>query len=202
MSRNDSKLPDPNRRWFDLAGRGGDFERRLADQCKGLEVLWSIVPGRDVLDLGCAEGLIAFECLTRGANVAVGLDNHGQRVAWANGEAMRRSVPAVFFQRDLDVDALPAGAWDISLALAIAHKLRRPDKFLEDVAAVTRLYIVLRLPAATGPIIVDSRSGGVAFDTRKILERVRFALFSEARGHFDEWVGYFVRKIARGDHAD
>lgn len=196
MSRNDSRTSDPSRRWFDLAGLGDNYERRLADQLKGLETLRAICEGRTILDLGCAEGLIALECLRYGATFATGYELMQERVDAANKFATDRRAAAVFFCRN--VEATPLPEVDISLALAIAHKLRNPRGFLQRVAAATRLYIVLRLPDKSNRVILDARSGGQPFDTVEILADYGFHNFLESRGHNNEWVGYFVRKGSSG----
>ena len=134
--------------WFAIDGvQAGD--RTLAEQLTGLEPMLAEVSGRDVLDLGCAEGLIARTCLDRGARRVIGIDNNRAFIDRANSLALdpRR---ARFWFGDLnqgpDADDQAVCHSDIVLALAIIHKLQDPARALRQWAAFAWRLFVIRLP--------------------------------------------------------
>ena len=54
-------------------------DRTLAQQMMGLDRLFAEIEGKDVLDVGCAEGLLSIECAKAGADV-VGIEIRAQAV--------------------------------------------------------------------------------------------------------------------------
>lgn len=177
--------------WFNLPGQIGD--RNLEDQLKGLDIALLEARGKRVVDLGCAEGLIARRFAEAGASSVQGFDSVAGHIA--TGRKMMGASPVALEQGDLNNRPLrkhiSGMQFDIALLLAILHKLREPAKLLAAVAQAAPALIVVRLPPQTAPVIVDARSGRRPCNVQTELERHGYRLDSIARGHFDEWMGYF-----------
>lgn len=177
--------------WFEIAGvQRGD--RTLEQQISGLEHLWPAVEGRTVLDLGCAEGLITQECARCGASLVCGIDVNGDALKTAHLHNRVQNVR--FKQHDLN-DGLDEPRYDVVLMLAVLHKLRDPERLLREVLATDPALVIVRLPPANAPVIIDARSGNRPCDTRAIAESMGFSLERVTHGHLSEWTGYF-----RADH--
>lgn len=177
-----------------------DFERTLAGQLRGLEILLERCNGRSVLDLGCAEGLIGIEFALRGASLVHGVELVRSRVdrARACAEGVTVGERARFFDGDLDEDRWDGVPWmrpsyDIVLALAIAHKMSRPDRFIEQAVRRCGAWFAIGLPPS-GPIVHDRRSGFEMFDTRVLLRSSGFALVLETERDRGEWLGIWRRR--------
>lgn len=183
------------RGWFAIPGvQAGD--RTVEQQLKGLGPLFDEVSGKTVLDLGCAEGMIARELITRGASFVQGME--GNRAFVDRAEQVLDGVRGGVLHCDLNgIWAMPSHAdgdrWDVVLMLAVLHKLREPGTTLRYVAQHQPGLIVVRLPPETAPVIVDSRSGNRPYNVQADLETHGYALEQVTRGHFDEWCGYFRR---------
>lgn len=177
-----------NTGWFSTPGRPGD--RNLEDQLKGLGALFSEVESKTALDAGCAEGLISIELAKAGALAVHGVEIVPSHVEVAN--RLKSDLPVTFEIGDLNVWQ-PKRRYDIVIGLAILQKVRRPDHLAALLADAARDLLVLRLPPAHAPDVVDSRSGNVPFKIAEILERRGFELSSTDEGHLGEWVGYFRR---------
>lgn len=177
--------------WFEIPGvQSGD--RTLAEQLLGLEPALAACAGKTVLDLGCAEGLIAREFLARGARGVIGLDNNAPFVAVAREAGMER---ARFFECNLNDpgegfrDRFGA---DIVLALAIVHKLRLPGRSLAEFAAMARERLVIRLAAgSTG--VIRHKYGESQCDSREVMPACGFALEQVLEGPRGELVQHWVR---------
>lgn len=174
--------------WFRIPGVQ-DGDRDLADQLKGLGPALSEAQGKTVLDLGCAEGLIAREFALAGAVSVHGLEMRAEAVTVARNVCRGRAC--TFEAWDLNQPPVCEPA-DIALMLAILHKLRQPAVLLGRVIEhVKPQLMVIRLP---GPVIRDRRSGMVPFDVPDFCCNAGYGFERLLRGHFDEWVGYFRRK--------
>lgn len=182
--------------WFKIDGIQ-DGDRTLADQLKGLAPALAAVNAKTkVLDLGCAEGLIAREFLRAGAKAVHGIDFVEASVAVAR--KLCGNAPNVEFECANLNDGVPAPAkkreYEIVLCLAILHKLRQPFALLAEVCHLNRPgLLVIRLP---GPVIVDARSDHAPHDVPAFLARRGYVMIREERGHFDEWMGYFKPQLA------
>jgi trans-aconitate methyltransferase len=175
--------------WFTTDGRPGD--RTLQDQLKGLDLLFAECAGKTILDAGSAEGLISIELAKRGAAVAV----HGVEIVPAHvavGNRLKGPLPVTLEVGDLNSWA-PRRSYDIVIALAILQKVRDPSALAKRLADAARDTVVLRLPPAEAPDVVDERSGFVRHRIADVLEHCGFELSSTAEGHLSEWVGYFRR---------
>lgn len=192
--------------WFVIPGvQAGD--RTLDEQLKGLERALAAVGGKSVLDLGSAEGLISLECAKRGAAEVWGAEFIAEAVAEAKRQAFLaggHGSRCRFVQMDLnkwteaaDVRGATPRHMGVVLALGVLHKLKRPEIVTRYIGKVARELAVLRLPPETAPVIVDPRSGNRPIDCEEILEAEGLELVEVARGHFDEWVGYFTPKAGR-----
>lgn len=180
---------EPVKGWFHTPGRRGD--RKIDQQLKGLERLLDTVSGKYVLDVGCAEGLIALKVEQAGAKAV-----HGVEIVEAHVE-VARSLAGPDSRCSFEVgDAnhwQPSDSFDVTLMLAVLHKLRDPSAAVRRFARVTRELCIVRLPPATAPLIVDERSGNKPHDIATVLASENFSLDQITRGEFDEWCGYFTR---------
>lgn len=181
--------------WFALPGRPGD--RTFQQQLLGLDWLFANCKGKTVLDVGCAEGLIALELVGRhGAAHAHGVELVPGRVKMAQKLASRRylSTLAKFEVGDMDVLHTPPASYDIVIGLAILHKLKQPSKCATMLARATKHAVVFRLPPTGAPVIVDRRSGHVPHDIGAVMVSEGFTMVeSNFDGPYGEYVGVWVR---------
>lgn len=179
--------------WFRIDGvQRGD--RTLADQLKGLEPLLALhLSGKRILDLGCAEGLLAEALVARGAAHVRGVEVVAAAAKHARSLAAKHDGRMSVLHWDLN-DPLPEplGQWDVVLMLAILHKLRNPFALLEQVACMSPALCVARLPGDSDGIIMDPRSNLVPYDVPAWFERRGYELSRVTRGHFNEWCGHFI----------
>lgn len=182
------------RTWFKLDGAKGD--RTFEQQLIGLEQLWPWVKGASVLDVGCAEGLIAIECERQGAENVLGVELRGDAVKRANELARNRT--ASFLQADANVFTVAPLSFDVVLMLAILHKLRDPSEAFERYLRSCRTLAVVRLRHNDWPVLRDARSGNRPYDLSVVSKRCGFHLADVRRGPVadgnpPEFVGYLTR---------
>lgn len=182
------------RTWFKLDGAKGD--RTFEQQLIGLEQLWPWVKGASVLDVGCAEGLIAIECERQGAENVLGVELRGDAVKRANELARNRT--ASFLQADANVFTVAPLSFDVVLMLAILHKLRDPSAAFERYLRAARQLAVVRLPNDDWPVLRDARSGNRPHDLAAVAARAGFDMTGWAQGPVadgnpPEFVGYLTR---------
>jgi SAM-dependent methyltransferase len=179
-----------SRGWFTTTGRPGD--RTLEDQQKGLEPLYTQLPGKSVVDIGCAEGLLVMDFVVAGA-----FGVHGIEIVPQHIEVARRLNPhgllCTFEVADAN-DYVPRRKFDIVTMLAVLHKLRNPTAACARFADAARELCVIRLPPKHAPTIIDPRSGNNPHHIGQVMEKRGFRLEQVTRSHFDEWCGYYVRK--------
>ena len=176
--------------WFITDGRPGD--RTLEQQMTGLEQLVAEVPGKTVLDIGCAEGLISMAMCRAGAAGAVGLDIVPYHLKV--GRDLVGDLPVSFVLANLNnFDLSTLEPADIVLALAILHKVKNPSAVCAAAAALAKDLCVIRLPPS-GTTIIDARSEGVPHDIAAVMEASGFTLESVVEGPLSEWLGYYRRK--------
>lgn len=112
--------------WFKVGAKPGD--RTLDQQLMGLDPLFAEIEGKSVLDVGCAEGLIAIECARRGASAVTGFEIRSAAVETARKLVKTLAgVGQVYFETG-DANHYPPNArYDVVLMLAVLHKLRDPS---------------------------------------------------------------------------
>jgi SAM-dependent methyltransferase len=183
--------------WFKIAGVQ-DGDRTLGEQLKGLNPLLRDIRGTRVLDLGCAEGLIADACIARGAEAAYGVE-----INQASVRVGQTMVDRMVFISHLDLNrtdlvveylrTLPK--LDVCLMLAILVRLRRP---LELIDAVVKeqgpALFVVRLPSFMPGFVKDHRSGNIRFDVTARFNTHGYDLSEVEPGHYEEWTGYYRKR--------
>lgn len=176
------------RPWLTIPGVQ-DGERTLEEQLLGLAPALAEAPGRTVLDLGCAEGLIGQAFARAGALDVLGLEGMVEHV-----KVGQRNTRGVRFKvRDLNVQKPPKlPSWDIVLALAILHKLHDPARGVWYCARAARSLVVVRLPVGSTGLIAGKHSG-VACDVRGEFVSHGFALERVEEGPRTELVQYWRR---------
>lgn len=179
--------------WFTVGDKEGD--RTLKQQLKGLGDLRDRVPGKTVLDVGCAEGLISIYLLDHGAAAVHGLEVRPDFVEVAN--SLRGDRACTFEQADAN-DYEPVRRYDIVIMLAVLHKLRDPSAACRRFAAAAREMVVLRLPPKFAPIIIDERSNSERHDIARVMSEAGFQLKNVGLiGPKAEWMGYYERIAER-----
>ena len=165
------------RRWFAHDGQAGD--RTLAEQLAGLEKLREAMPGATVLDLGCAEGLLAREFLSWGARRVDGVEIVPEAVVDARAvlaDAIREGRASVHRGSIMTLDALDTldPQYDIVCALAVVQKVERCDLALAAIARRARDLLVLRNPPERGPVIATERQrGALAIEAHDIAQHAQ-----------------------------
>lgn len=162
-------------------------ERTLEEQLLGLERALAEAKGKHILDLGCAEGLIGQRFAEAGAARVVGVDGLEEHI-----EVGRRYCPDVQFEHsNLNQVELPeAPSYDIVLALAILHKLHKPEDGTRYAARSARSLVVVRLPIGSSGTIIGKHSG-VVCDLIPVFSEEGFALEATVPGPRGERVQYW-----------
>jgi SAM-dependent methyltransferase len=181
--------------WFAIPGvQAGD--RTLDEQLLGLEPMLKEVPGKIVLDLGSAEGLISRTCVERGARRVVGLEVNKPMLAVARQWVCDPNVCQFEF-RDLnktpsaeDSRSLRA---DIVLALAVFHKLSDPEKSVRDWVRFAGELVVVRLPVNSNGEFHSKFRTHMRCDLNQLMPRLGFQLERVERGPRTERVQYWRR---------
>lgn len=186
--------------WFAIPGvqKG---PRSLVEQMLGLKPALEETYGKTVLDLGCAEGLIAIEFAKRGASLVCGVDYNPALIATANAEIEKASahsgkfIPVGCMHADLS-DMLTEGytqQFDIVLALAILHKLPDPAAGAKFCAASAKSLIVIRLPIGSTGTIRSKHAHHMRCDVREVFRANGFQRERKELGPRGEWVQYWRR---------
>jgi len=213
-------VPGARKGWFKTAAQDGD--RTLEEQLLGLDALAPLKPKADILDLGCAEGLILLHLMrAHGARHGAGVSIVPGEIAMAkrladeaglrrphDPEFGERGQPAAFAVADLgDADARaglfsfvrqepplaePNGGFDLVLLLSILHKVADPAALLAW--ALDRCATGAQVAIRLpSPIIDDQRSGWRPFDVRPALAEAGFALVAAPPTCRGEWLGIYRR---------
>lgn len=137
--------------WFKIPGVQ-DGDRTLEEQMQGLAGALAEASGKSVLDLGCAEGLIAREFARAGARAVHCIESVMGHLQVARSLCV--NLPVTFQLADLQVvteDAVRSGGrlneYDLVLCLGIAHKMRAPLACIQFAARSSRDLVVIRLSA-------------------------------------------------------
>jgi SAM-dependent methyltransferase len=180
--------------WFRIPGVQ-DGERSLQEQLQGLAPVLGMVRDKTVLDLGCAEGLIAIEMARAGARLVHGVECNPQVLGLARELAHKHAaLPVVFWGANLN-RPLPgklAPQYDVVLLLAILHKLTGPAAALRRFAALARERIAIRLPLGSSRAF-RSKQGGELCDVNAILPDLGFVLEQTLPGPRRELVQHWLR---------
>lgn len=180
--------------WFRLGDNDGP--RTLQEQMLGLGAALAEAAGKTVLDLGCAEGLIAIEFAKAGATAVHGIESNQQLWIAAKREAASMAILPVTFEHSdiVEVAKRPERPqYDIVLALAVLHKLGDPAAGIRFCAESARRLIVVRLPIGSTGIIGYKHDKRRSSDIREILPPLGFTLERAEPGPRGEWVQYWRR---------
>lgn len=141
---------------FLASKRRGDIHKRLA----GLEPLLEAAHGATLLDLGCFDGLIAYEFFRSGARLVHGIDNDARHLETAGRIFGQADIPSRFAHADLRKAQAVARAlgddglarYDIVLFLGVfQHIFRsmsgaRRKELVADVVGRTGSLLAVRIP--------------------------------------------------------
>ena len=106
---------------------------------------------------------------------------------------MRGDLPVTFEVGDANVWQ-PKRNYDIVIALALLQKVRNPTAVAARLAASAIDMVVLRLPPAHAPTIIDARSGNEPHHIGAVMKNGGFYLEHAGNdGAFGEWVAYYRR---------
>jgi SAM-dependent methyltransferase len=186
------------RGWFEIPGvQHGD--RTLDEQLLGLDAALAEAAGKRVLDLGCAEGLIAARFIEAGAQLVHGVEIRPQFLVAAQSIA-GRGHPNLGHGLTVDFGDLNEGLpkwlappYDMVLALAILHKLRYPTVALQRMAKACLGLLVIRLPLGSQGEFGSKHFRNQRCDLRAELPALGFRLERDAEGPRGERVHYWRR---------
>jgi 2-polyprenyl-3-methyl-5-hydroxy-6-metoxy-1,4-benzoquinol methylase len=172
-------------RWFDKAP--------IEQQMVGLDPLWCEVKGRTVLDVGCAEGLIALECKKAGARLILGIDNRESAVKEARGVLDCDTTYTCDVVVADVIEWEPRASFDVVLMLGVLHKLPNPEQVFARFLGKCNDLAVVRLPS--WPILRDERSGNVRINMDLVAAWSSFELEQVTDGPHGQRVGYLRRMM-------
>lgn len=169
-----------------------DGERTLQEQMLGLDAALLEANGKTVLDLGCAEGLIAIEFAKAGASSVVGYDYNETFIDVAKKQQTETpDLPIDFYHAD--ITKIGFCKYDIVLALAILHKLPDPTEFTKYCTRIAKDLIVIRLPIGSTGYIRSKHARHMTADIPKILSANGFVRERKESGPRGEVVQYWRR---------
>lgn len=156
-AKNSLRIPTS---WL-AAKRRGDILQRTAH----FAPLLADAPGASLLDLGCYDGLIAYEFFRAGARLVHGLDNDPYHLETARRIFSQVAIPSRFAHADLRRPGALARAlgpaaeprYDLVLFLGvyqhIAHRMSEEARraLVREVAARSGRLLAIRMPAKTWP---------------------------------------------------
>lgn len=188
--------------WFDIPGmQSGD--RTLEEQMKGLEPALAACKGKDVLDLGCAEGLIAIEFARAGAASVYGCDCNIESIAAAQALVVRpetRPKSRIRFRVENineriteELASVDLWRYDIVLALAVLHKMHDPERATQYAGRATGERLVLRLPEGSSGVIQSKWGKHPTCDTAAVLRAEGLEMEQQLKGPRGELVQHWVR---------
>jgi SAM-dependent methyltransferase len=165
--------------------------RSLKEQMMGLKPVLAECKGKRVLDVGCAEGLIALEFAKAGAKVDAFDNNAGfAHTAITNSRRMRGAVRVRC--ADMSNGCPFKGRYDIVLALAVLHKALNIPAAVAVLTGVCDDLMVIRLPyGSTG--FLTAKHGGSTCDLLTEMPVHGFRLERTEPGPRDEVVQYWRR---------
>ena len=183
-----------NRGWFKIPGvRDGD--RTLKEQMLGLEPALAEAKGKTVLDLGCAEGLIAREFARAGAKHVVGIELLAAHLAVARVQC--KGIDNIEFicahlgDYIAALESIPQ--YDIVLALGIIHKLHDPAAPLRFAAHSAKTLMLFRAPAKKYDGLIKSKHTDVMCNVPKLMQAEGFVDEKLIPGVRGEAVQYWRR---------
>lgn len=194
------------RGWLKIPGIQ-EGARTLAEQLLGLEPALAEAKGKTILDLGCAEGLIARQFILAGAVSALGIDSNEQFISVARQQCKGMNIR--FHLSDLGRAYIPAQKeiqqFDIVLALSIAHKITDPSVLVRFAARSAKDLVCFRGPGSetlrgeNGTIIAKHGHpdhGRLACNVPEVMQSEGFVLERTINGVRGESVEYWRRSSA------
>lgn len=165
--------------WFKTESVPG--KANLLDQMIGLDHLWPLVKDQSILDVGCAEGLIAFKCMEHGARSIRGIDNRRMAIQFA---LAGNSYHKAHFECTNAENYLPT-RHDVVLLLSVLHKFREPTQVFWRMLTSCNHCCVVRVPNGCWPVLRDSRSGNKPILLEAIAEECGFVVDQIVDGPID-----------------
>lgn len=177
-----------------------DGDRTLDEQMTGVREALAEAPGKTILDLGCAEGLIGREFVLAGAVSCFGIDAIADHLTVARSQC--EGLPMTFEQVDFNVlsKSDPIEQFDIVLSLGVAHKLMYPGDGIRYSARAARSLCLIRMsarPEAAEGILTSKHFGHKA-SVPKIMKKEGFTLDRTLMGPKEESVQYWRRLPPKG----
>jgi SAM-dependent methyltransferase len=127
---------------------GGDGVWDLDSRWADVRNLADLRPDDEVLDLGCAEGLVTIEVASRVRRVH-GIELRPERVEAARQVAAERGIENVTFEcGGAGTVAIPERSYDVVLFLGVLQHMKREEKMptLAKVLGAARRQVVMRMP--------------------------------------------------------
>jgi SAM-dependent methyltransferase len=183
--------------WLKVPGLRPKGDRTLAEQMLGLAPALAFARGKSVLDLGCAEGLIALEFARAGAVRVLGVELLASHLEVARA-VCKGQAGMEFRCAHLDdyARAHPEPErFDIVLALGIIHKLPNPKVPLDFAARSAGTLVCFRAPALANDGVVFSKHTDVGVNVPKTMRGHGFREGETIPGVRGEAVQYWWRDV-------
>lgn len=187
--------------WFKVPGIRPDGDRTLEEQMLGLDKALAEAKGKRVLDLGCAEALIAREFARAGAAEVVGIELLETHLQVAR--RVCKGLPVSFICAHLDdyIAANPVPKqFDVVLCLGIIHKLDDPNIPLVWAARAAKGLLCFRAPAKVErwgeDYLVKSKFKDTQCNVPKTMRDAGFVDEGVVAGVRGEGVQYWRRQTA------
>lgn len=181
--------------WYIIPGVQ-DGDRTLEEQMQAVLPALRECAGKRVLDLGCAEGLMAIEFAKAGAAHVHGMEWLERHLAVA--AKMAGDLPNITFTRVHLKYPPVAEPFDIVLCLGVVHKLHDPGPGLRWAMACTNGLLLFRAGLRQKGGVVFSKHSTASVDAHAMLRQGGFTLEKVIRGPkpHEEKVEYWRRTCA------
>lgn len=183
-----------NKGWFTIPGvRPGD--RTLKEQMMGLRPALNECAGKTVLDLGCAEGLIAKEFALAGAAQVTGIELLSSHLAVAKVQCRGLNIKFICAHLGDYIKTLETiPQYDIVLTLGIVHKLHDPAVPMRFAAQSAKDLLVFRAPAKKYDGLIKSKFTDAKCNVTEIMASEGFVEEQLIPGVRGEAAQYWRRK--------
>ena len=148
-------VPDLGRTYQSDYHEGASGSKRSATIGR---ILQMPLAGKELLDIGCAEGAVALSAARMGARVT-GLEPRAARLEKARALAAATGTDLTLHRTELEDFPSPAGAFDVVLALNLLHHVLDPFAVLDRAADLTSSHLVLEYPGLDDPKFRRTFSG-------------------------------------------
>lgn len=127
----------------------------IRDSVKRLNQFQGDFTNKTVIDIGSNIGALSFEIINRKAKNVIGYEYNPERVLFCNRYSFDNSLPAKFYQLDLNADTIDQSA-QIILCCSVDDYIENVDEFYHNLASITEETLLLECNIKTDVSVEDT----------------------------------------------